>query len=248
MRIYLHDGSFTGFLTALALALERGGQDCAIAPEKTADGAAEPELFTEYLGAGADPAKAEAMRELFERRGSAESWRHARYAFLSESPGSGAAVLAYARLLLEKGPAADHMLADDRVRRVHALSASVGGEAHMFKGFVRFTELADGTLYSRIEPEHNILTLITGHFRARLGGFDWVIHDARRGSAALYFKGRLVVAPLEKARLQENAGEALVRELWKHFFRTAAIKERENPRLQRRNVPLKYRKNLTEFG
>ncbi len=248
MRRYLHDGSFTGFLTALALALERGGADCAIAPQRAAGGASEPELFAEYISAGSDPGRAAAMRELFERRGSAGSWRHARYAFLSENPGSGTALLAYARLLLEKGPAADDMLADGRVRRVHALSAAVGGEAHMFKGFVRFTELADGALYSRIEPEHNILPLITGHFRARLGGFNWVIHDARRTSAALYFKGRLVIAPLEKARLEEDAGEALVRELWKHFFRTAAIKERENPQLQRRNVPLKYRKNLTEFG
>ncbi|MDA8132591.1 MAG: TIGR03915 family putative DNA repair protein [Elusimicrobia bacterium] len=244
MRTYLYDGTFTGFLTALALALERGGEDCALAPEKEAG---ERDLFSEYVNAGADPAGAAAMRELFERRGSPESWRHARYAFLSEVPGAGNAVLAYARLLLEKGAAADDMLADGRVKLVHGLSASVAGEAHMFKGFARFTELADGSLYARIEPEHDILRLITGHFRARLGGFNWVIHDARRNSAALHFGGRLIYAPLDSARLKEDAREAGVRDLWRHFFKTAAIKERTNPALQRRNVPLKYRRNLTEF-
>ncbi|OGR78314.1 MAG: hypothetical protein A2X32_02135 [Elusimicrobia bacterium GWC2_64_44] len=243
MRTYLYDGSFESFLTALSLALERT-EECAIAREA----GAEAGLFTEFINAGSDPSRAAAARALFEGRGSPESWHHARYAFLSESPGAEDAVLAYARLIKEKGRAADDMLADDRVKSVHALSAAVGGEAHMFKGFVRFTELADKALYARIEPDHNILPLLTGHFRARLGELNWVIHDARRNSAALYFGGRLVYAPLEAARLTPDAKEEEVRALWRHFFKTAAIKERVNPKLQRQNVPLKYRKNLTEFG
>lgn len=243
MRTYLYDGGFESFLTALALALE-GGDDCALACE----GKAAEDLFTEFVKAGTDPAAASAMREFFERRGSAESWHHTRFAFLSETEDREAALLAYARLIKEKGAAADNMLADGRVKRVHDLSASVGGEAHMFKGFVRFSELADKTLYARIEPDHNILPLLTGHFKARLGAFNWIIHDVKRGKAALYFRGRLVFAPLTQQRALEFAGgEAAVQDLWRHFFRTAAIKERTNPELQRRNVPLKYRRHLTEF-
>jgi len=242
MRTYLYDGGFEGFLTALFLALE-SGEGCSISKE----GAEEAGLFAEYVKPGADPEKAAAARELIERRGSAESWQHVRFAFLSEVPGSETAILEYVKLLAAKGPGADNMLADDRVRKIHRLSASVGGEAYMFKGFVRFKELADKTLYSKIEPDHNILALLVPHFRARLGTFNWVIHDARRNNAALYFKGKLVYAPLDSARLLEDAKEAEVRELWQHFFKTAAIKERINPKLQRQNVPLKYRKNLTEF-
>jgi len=243
MRTFLYDGSFEGFLTALSLGLE-GGDGCSISKEN----AAEPGLFSEYVNSGVDPKRAAAARDLVERRGSAESWQHARFAFLSEVQGAETAILDYVRLLAERGPIADSMLADDRVKKVHGLAASVGGEAHMFKGFVRFKELADKTLYSKIEPDHNILPLITGHFRARLGEFNWVIHDVRRGKAALYFKQRLIYAPLTAARALEFDGkEAEVQALWKHFFKTAAIKERTNPKLQRQNVPLKYRKNLTEF-
>lgn len=245
MRTYLYDGTFEGFLTALSLALERP-EDCAIAREGGAG--AEAGLFSEFVNAGTEPARAAAMREFFGRRGSAESWHHARYAFLSERPGAEEAVLAYARLIKEKGAAADNMLADDRVKRVHDLSRSVGGEAHMFKGFVRFSELADKTLYSKIEPEHNILPLITGHFRARLAAFSWIIHDARRGRAAFHRDGGIIYAPITQQRALEFAGgEAQVQALWRHFFKTAAIKERTNPKLQRQNVPLKYRKHLTEF-
>jgi len=178
MRTYLYDGTFESFLTALSLALERT-EEYAIARESGAG--AEAGLFSEFVNAGTDPARAGAMRDFFEERGSAESWHHARYAFLSEAAGAEDAVLAYARLIKEKGRAADDMLADLRVKKVQDLSRSVGGEAHMFKGFVRFKELADKTLYARIEPDHNILPLLTGHFRDRLGEFSWIIHDARRG-------------------------------------------------------------------
>ncbi len=243
MRTYLYDGSFGGFLTALALALE-SGEACAISKEA----GAEAGLFTEFINSGNDPEKAGGVRNQIEVRGSLDAWQRVRYAFLSEATGSETAVFEYVRLLLEKGRRADNMLADDRVRTVHNLANKVGGEAHRFKGFVRFKELADKTLYAKIEPDHNILPLLTGHFRARLGGFNWVIHDARRGTAAFYFDKKLILAPLEAARALEFDGkEAEVQALWKHFFKTVAIKERINPKLQRQNVPLKYRGNLTEF-
>lgn len=242
MKTFLYDGSFESFLTALSFGLD-SSDPCAIAKE----GAAEAGLFSEFVNAGTDPERAAASRELIERRGSRDSWRHVRYAFLSEVPGAETGILEYVRLLAAKGPAADNMLADDRVRKVQTLSGKVGGETHRFMGFVRFKELADKTLYSKIEPDHNILALLIPHFRARLGTFNWVIHDAKRNNAALYFRGRLIYAPLDSARLIEDAKETEMRELWKHFFRTIAIKERINPGLQRQNVPLKYRKNLTEF-
>ena len=36
-------------------------------------------------------------------------------------------------------------------------------------------------------------------------------------------------------------------ELWRVFFDSIAIKERENKKLQIENLPIKYRKNMTEF-
>jgi len=36
-------------------------------------------------------------------------------------------------------------------------------------------------------------------------------------------------------------------DLWKAFFETIAIKERANSDLQRNNMPLHYRKHVTEF-
>ncbi|WP_438268608.1 DUF4130 domain-containing protein [Mediterraneibacter gnavus] len=35
--------------------------------------------------------------------------------------------------------------------------------------------------------------------------------------------------------------------MWKGFFKTISIKERENLKCQRTHIPVKYRKNVTEF-
>ncbi|NTW94650.1 MAG: DUF4130 domain-containing protein, partial [Chlorobiaceae bacterium] len=37
-----------------------------------------------------------------------------------------------------------------------------------------------------------------------------------------------------------------VQALWQTFFRTIAIPDRKNPRLQKSNMPMKYWKYLTE--
>lgn len=35
--------------------------------------------------------------------------------------------------------------------------------------------------------------------------------------------------------------------LWKAFFNNIAIKERINPKLQRNNLPIRFRRDMTEF-
>ena len=49
----------------------------------------------------------------------------------------------------------------------------------------------------------------------------------------------------DEFRIDED--EEKVRSLWKDYFKTLAIKERENPKLQQHFVPLIYRKHMTEF-
>lgn len=45
----------------------------------------------------------------------------------------------------------------------------------------------------------------------------------------------------------EHSGEREYADLWKAFFESIAIPERENADLQRTNLPLHYRKHMTEF-
>jgi probable DNA metabolism protein len=48
------------------------------------------------------------------------------------------------------------------------------------------------------------------------------------------------------SRPEVSEEEKAVRQIWQSFFKTIAIPERKNPRLQKSNMPAKYWKYLTE--
>ena len=51
---------------------------------------------------------------------------------------------------------------------------------HKMKGFTRFEELKDGTLYAKIETKFNVAYFLGKHFFKRLNNQDYIIHDINR--------------------------------------------------------------------
>ncbi len=119
---------------------------------------------------------------------------------------------------------------------------------HKMYGFVRFEEIADGTLYTKIEGKFNILPLLGRHFMKRLDGQEFIIHDTQRNIALLSenstFRIERVVESYEPPRSMD---EKKFQKLWKTFFKSVAIAERRNPKLQKQWVSLLYRRYMTEF-
>jgi probable DNA metabolism protein len=93
-----------------------------------------------------------------------------------------------------------------------------------------------------------VLGLLAEHFRERFMNHAWVIHDKRRGLAAIYDGNEYIIesAPKE-AGVDFTDEEGLVQELWKSFYTTIGIKERRNDKLRRQLLPLYFRGNMTEF-
>jgi len=145
------------------------------------------------------------------------------------------------------GPKIDTMLTLDYVFYVQNLSRKVWMETHRMKEFIRFAEYGN-ILYATIEPDNNVVEIIAPHFVNRLTCENFVIHDKKRGIAALYNKQELVVTDIKNINLpQISDKEALYEDLWKTFFNTIAVKERTNPRLQKQFVPKRYWNHMTEF-
>lgn len=136
----------------------------------------------------------------------------------------------------------------DFVRVVTESAQKVYGEAHRIKGFVRFAKLADNRFYAAIKPVHNVLPLIKSHFEARFVGFDWAIYDKARQLGLFCTDGKAELCQMTVSEeLVFDNEEGFYAGLWRTFFEKVAIKERENPRLQRQKVPLFYRDMMTEF-
>ena len=65
-------------------------------------------------------------------------------------------------------------LKNEDIFRIFELNRMVNNEANRYLDFVRFRELQNGVLYSKISPESNVLPLIAGHFTDRLKNENFV--------------------------------------------------------------------------
>jgi probable DNA metabolism protein len=124
--------------------------------------------------------------------------------------------------------------------------------------FVRFKKAADGTYFAAVEPEKNVLPLITGHFKDRFADQCWLIYDIKRAYGYYYDlkevrnvvfgedsrEGHLVTGILDESLMDKD--EKLFQQLWKTYFKAICIKERLNPRKHRQDMPVRYWKYLTE--
>lgn len=136
----------------------------------------------------------------------------------------------------------------DYILEVKSSVKKVSSEAHRMKGFIRFQELSDGTLYAPIAPKHNILPLIYKHFVNRLPSQIWVIHDTLRDSGVFYDGQNALLGKLELKSVYEKSSEEMkYQKIWKSFFEKITVEGRENKNLQKSKVPIFYRKNMTEF-
>lgn len=137
------------------------------------------------------------------------------------------------------------------IARVFEINRNVKNEASRYIEFIRFQELANGILFSEIQPESYVLPLVAEHFADRLKNEHFLIYDITRSHALVHPKqGAWEIytnVSIDKDKLQWAQWEEEIQQLWKQFFRTIAIEDRKNVELQTGLLPLKFRKYMTEF-
>ena len=241
--LFVYDGTFQGLLTVLEFLRERGWEPDGI---EAGEGALQESLLSETVRVATDLERADRMTARICGEISPRALRHAFRAFLSEMRGAEYHIYRYLWLGWGVGPGLDARVDDERVHAVHRMSRFTGREAHRMRGFLRFRRLESGVYYAPMEPECDVLCLVTPHFHRRMEGQDWMIHDLAREQAALCWKGRLSFLALPGFKPQLDGEEGFHQELWRRYFRTIAVAERRNPRRQRSCMPVKYWNILVE--
>jgi probable DNA metabolism protein len=246
MRVLLHDGTVDGLLSAVTAGAAITGEPVEIHAADTWH----PSLLETPQHVPADPRLAgELLRELRDRAGPRAA-RRALYAALSEQPGIGTALRGYVNEVRRRGPQADGFLAHPDVARVHEAARDAGREAHRLKGLARFRHLRDGGLWAPIAPVHNVIMPLALYFKARMPGTQWMVHDVRR-RLAVRWNGETLqeVDPRDLPPAQPALAddETAYQRLWQTYFRTIAVRERSNPRLQRQFMPVRYWEHLVEM-
>ncbi|MBE5966878.1 MAG: DNA metabolism protein [Lachnospiraceae bacterium] len=253
-RIYVCDNSIDGIFTAIYQAWSsRYGHANIKIEEKYDHGACSNfELFSEYISVDTDYAVAVKVAESIQTKISEEAYQMVYHVALSNYQGKADLVYRFLILGFAIGPKVVQHLSNEVVGQMFALNKKVGNEVHHLLGFLRFTEQENRILTSVIHPQNNVLSLVVPHFADRLPEERFIIVDGNRNMAALHAPGKQWIL-MESQEITESIGqeisgkEAGYQELWKAFFNSIAIMERTNYKLQRNNLPLRFRKDMTEF-
>lgn len=222
----------------------------------------ERRLFCEYIFCKAEKRKALAVIRMIQKNLGVDVYEKISYALLSADRRKAEMVfraMLEAKKLSRKDRLMEH-LGNEAVRAVFGMYRQVANEAHHYKGFVRFRELKNKTLFAKIEPKHAVLPCIAEHFADRFPQENWVIYDKTHEVFLIHEKGERYYFLQQYMCMKGDSGSAQniaggfseeemdYEALWKEFVQSISVAERENRALQNQNLPLRFRTNLVEFS
>jgi hypothetical protein len=144
---------------------------------------------------------------------------------------------------------------DFDIQTVREAAYKVWHEIHRLMGLLRFCPDENGVYTAQCEPDHFVLPALGPHFMERFGETPWAIIDNKRRISLCCETGRtgasggtLVFSagaenPVSSGKEQGGEWE----NLWRHYHKTINNESRNNPDLQRRFMPTRYWKYLSEL-
>ena len=138
------------------------------------------------------------------------------------------------------------------VAGVLELARRASNEIQHLEGFLRFQELENGILFSRIGPRNNIAAMLAPHFADRLPNENFMIYDEKRSLFVVHEKQKQWVLVTgenidEEAMQNYSDREEYFQALFTGFCHAIAVKARENLSLQQQMLPLRFQKYMVEF-
>lgn len=155
-------------------------------------------------------------------------------------------------LTLERKASVMECFSNPWVMLMFRLSRNTMREHQHLMGFLRFEELDNGILYSRIGPKNHIIGYLAEHFSDRFPQENFMIYDEKRNVFAIHPKGKrwyyvYDIEDFDDSAYIRSADELNYAQLFRTFVDQIAIRERTNPNLQRNMLPLRFREYMTEF-
>ncbi len=242
MIAYRYDGSFDGMLSCIFMTFARHETPDFIFTFDQPQATLLPvrDILTE-----AD--KARRVENGIREKISEDAWGMVRDGFLCSLPDKETVLVRFVKLLFRYGKKVMTQYADPTVDALWKALRHMYGEAHLLKGFVRFSD-HDGVLVSVISPKNQVLPILAVHFSARFPGERFMIYDQNHKTGFIHTETERRFIEAQSLTLPEiGAEERAYRTLWRSYFHHMAIQERENPVCQRTHLALRCRPWMTEF-
>ncbi|ULQ60452.1 TIGR03915 family putative DNA repair protein [Brucepastera parasyntrophica] len=239
--IYIYDGSFQGFLCCVFESVYSGEMPVDIHTGKDQDMG-----LWDVKQISTDSEKAERVRSSIPSKLSNRAMELVIAVFLSELEHREIKLLGFLLRAYREGRQLLYKLGDPVMAPLLAAEKNLLGEAHLLKGFIRFSD-ADGVLVSTITPKNFVLPFIAEHFILRYREESFIIFDKTHSVALLYRNGKSEIlwdSTIEFYRDSEQ--ELKYQALWKRFYNTVAVENRGNPRCRMTHMPKRYWENMLE--
>lgn len=210
------------------------------------------ELFAEYRESIGTEEKAMKVVEAVKKKISESAYSWIYKASLHCNPDKADFIYRFLIYGFHLGKTVTECLQIPEVNEVFRMNRAIGAETHHLTEFLRFSELEDSVLFSRVGPKHDIVSLLMPHFADRLRPERFVIYDENHQKAGVHTSGTewYLISGTEAERfgtLAEKSDASEYASLWRAFYNSITIKERENYICQRGHLPLRFRSYMTEF-
>ena len=249
-KTFIYDGSFNGFLTTIFVAFEEKAQVADIQKNRVNQNG----LFSESETVFTHIEKAKRVWNGIQKK-NYTAVKQIYFAYLSETQGIEILLYRYIRKLFATQDAIQSDYSDSLVLKISQLAKSVAREKHRMEAFVRFQLTQDNIYFANIEPDFDVLPLISKHFRSRYADQQWLIYDVKRQYGIFYNLERVEIVALDLKEIYANSihkkdpfstDEHNFQDLWINYFKSTNIKSRINTKLHTQHVPKRYWKYLSE--
>lgn len=210
-------------------------------------------MFDTYIHVNRDVKKAESVIDAVNRKISPIVYRELAYCAMAYEPDVLDNIYRIMILGFAYGPGVLNMVQYEAVMRNREIRTRLGREACRFKEAVRFHEIRKDMYVAHIEPKSRIAVTLGPAFEDRMPSENWMIVDDVHYEAVIhpkdthFFMRELSDAEFSTLLETEKANDEFT-DLWKVFFESVSIKERENLACQRNHSPLWARKHIVEFN
>ena len=249
-KILIYDGSFNGFLTSVFIAFEEKISVCDIQKNTVSQNG----LFSKTQTIFTQMDKAKRVWNGIQKKNNT-AIKNIYFSYLSGTKGIELLLYRYIRKMFANTMSIATDYSDGIVLKISQLAKSVGREKHRMEAFIRFQLTKDGIYFANIEPDFDVLPLISKHFRSRYADQQWLIYDIKRKYGLFYDLQKVEIISLDLQEVYANSilkndrflgEEYSYQDLWSNYFKSTNIKSRINMKLHTQHVPKRYWKYLSE--
>lgn len=251
MQPVVYDESFEGFLTAIFDIYEYKFSSVSIVRHSQF----QKNIFgTEHI-VEPNQTKADRVWKGLQQRLSSRALTQLYRTFLSEINQTEDILLSYVQYAFSSKTSIEYDYSNPAVLYVTQTAIKVGREKHRMEAFVRFQLTKDQLYYATIQPDYDVLPLVSKHFSDRYADQRWLIYDVQRKYGIYYDLKMVDTIEMSFSEETENGknitgildeGEEIYQQLWQQYFNSVNIAARKNMKLHIRHMPKRYWKYLVE--